>query len=62
MINLILNYFFKSKATNRSTLVISIRQLGQFAKRLGFIQDDVKNISDALVAAQSINEDSVTWC
>ena len=37
-------------------------RLGQFAKRLGSIQDDVNDISDAQVAAKSINNDSVTWC
>ena len=26
------------------------------------VQDDVTNISDALLTAQCINEDSVTWC
>ena len=37
-------------------------RLGLIAKRLGSIQDDVNDISDALVAAHSINEGSVKWC
>ena len=36
--------------------------LGQFTKRLDSVQDDVTDIIDVLVAALSINEDSVTWC
>ena len=26
------------------------------------VQDDVTDLSDALLTGQSINEDSVTWC
>ena len=43
-------------------MVLGYVRLGQFAKRLGSIQDDDNDISDALLAAQSINNRSVTLC
>ena len=52
----------QSQNINEDSVTLCQVRLGTFAKCLGSIQDDVNNISEALVAAQSINNDSVTLC